>query len=158
VAANAGAAVFHSSIKTSAIRPAMMADVQALQDLIDAVYCNATWLPASANRSLDVTMVTKGEQTTVAVNRAGRIIGLVSVYEADAFIHHLYVAASTHRQGVGTELLDSLQSWLAYPWRLKCVCANTPALAFYAARGWVIEEEGVGEEGPYFQLVKHGHG
>ena len=91
----------------------------------------------------------------VAVNRAGRIIGMVSVYEADAFIHHLYVAASTHRQGVGTAMLDSLKPWLAYPWRLKCVCANTQALAFYAAHGWVVEEEGAGEEGPYFQLVRH---
>lgn len=133
----------------------MAADTRALQGLIDEVYRNATWLPASANRSVDITLATKGERTMVAVNRAGRIIGLVSVYEADSFIHHLYVAASTHRQGVGVALLDSLKPWLAYPWRLKCVCANTPALAFYAARGWVVEEEGNGEEGPYFQLIKH---
>ena len=133
----------------------MAADTLALQRLIDEVYRNANWLPASANRSLDITLVTKGERTMVAVNRAGRIIGLLSVYEADAFIHHLYVAASTHRQGVGAALLGSLKPWLAYPWRLKCVCANTPALAFYAARGWVVEDEGEGEEGPYVQLIKH---
>ncbi len=140
---------------TTSIRPAMAADTLALQRLIDEVYRNANWLPASANRELDITLVTKGERTMVAVNRAGRIIGLLSVYEADAFIHHLYVAASTHRQGVGAALLDSLKPWLAYPWRLKCVCANTPALEFYATRGWVVEEEGEGEEGPYVQLIKH---
>ena len=133
----------------------MAADTLALQRLIDEVYRNANWLPASANRALDITLLTKGERITVAVNRAGRVIGLVSAYEADAFIHHLYVAASTHRQGVGAALLGSLKPWLAYPWRLKCVCANTPALAFYAARGWVVEDEGEGEEGPYVQLIKH---
>ncbi len=140
---------------TIGIRPAMVADMQGLQALLDEVYRNAFWLPSSASRSLDITMVTKGERMTVAVNRAGQIVGLVSVYEADAFIHHLYVAAACHRQGIGTQLLDSLQTWLAWPWRLKCVCANTPALAFYAAQGWVIEADGIGGEGPYFQLVKH---
>lgn len=133
----------------------MAADARALQGLIDEVYGNATWLAASANRSLDFTQVTKGERITVAENRAGRIVGVVSVYEVDAFIHHLYVAASTHRQGIGGALLESLKPWLACPWRLKCVCANTQALAFYAAHGWVVEEESEGEEGPYFQLVRH---
>ena len=133
----------------------MAADTRALQGLIDEVYQNATWLATSANRSLDFTQVTKGERITVAENRDGRIVGVVSVYEVDAFIHHLYVAASTHRQGVGGVLLDSLKPWLAHPWRLKCLCANTSALAFYASRGWVVEEEGIGEEGPYFQLIKH---
>ena len=133
----------------------MATDTWALQGLIDEVNRNANWLPTSASRLVDITHSTKGERTMVAVNRAGRIIGMVSVYEADAFIHHLYVAASTHRQGVGTAMLDSLKPWLAYPWRLKCVCANTQALAFYAAHGWVVEEEGAGEEGPYFQLVRH---
>ena len=140
---------------TISIRPAMAADTRALQGLIDEVYRNATWLPAAANRSLDFEEVTKGERITVAENRAGRIVGFVSIYEVDAFIHHLYVAASTHRQGVGGALLESLKPWLAYPWRLKCICANTPALAFYAAHGWVVEEKGNGEEGPYFQLIKH---
>jgi GNAT superfamily N-acetyltransferase len=144
-----------TSIVTISIRPAMAADTRALQELIDEVYRNAKWLPASANRSLDVTHTTKGERCMVAANRAGRIVGMVSVYEADAFIHHLYVAASTRRLGVGAAMLDSLKSWLVYPWRLKCVCANTDALAFYAAHGWVVEEEGEGEEGPYLQLLKH---
>jgi len=139
---------------TISIRPAVAADTRALQELMDEVYRNAKWLPASANRSLDVTLSTKGERCMVAVNRAGRIVGMVSVYEADAFIHHLYVAASTHRQGVGAALLESLKPWLAYPWRLKCVSANAQALAFYASHGWVVEEEGEGEEGPYFQLVR----
>ena len=139
---------------TISIRSAMAADTHALQGLIDEVYRNAIWLPAAASRALDIRLVTKGERTMVAVNQAGRVIGFLSVYEADAFIHHLYVAASTHRQGVGTALLDSLKLFLGYPWRLKCVCANTPALAFYAARGWVFEKRGEGEEGPYVQLIK----
>ncbi len=140
---------------TISIRPAMAADTRALQGLIDEVYRNATWLPASANRSIDVTLSTKGERIMVAVNRAGRLVGFLSVYEVDAFVHHLYVAASTHRQGVGAALLESLKPWLAYPWRLKCVCANTSALAFYDAAGWVVEEKGEGEEGPYVQLIRH---
>jgi len=56
---------------------------------------------------------------------------MLSVYAAECFIHHLCVAADRRSRGVGAQLLNSLITLLPYPWRLKCVAANTRALLFY---------------------------
>ena len=155
-----------------------------MQSLIDDVYRDATWLPPGVSRVRHLSEVTAGEQVWVAVERLvlghitggsasmdsasgdsasgdsptegvhERIVGMLSVYVPEAFIHHLYVAAESRSGGVGRRLLNAAETWLPYPWRLKCVTANTRALAFYARQGWVKEAEGDGEDGPYVQLIK----
>lgn len=161
------------------IRRAGAADADVLQSLIDDVYRDATWLPPGVSRVRRLSEVTAGEQVWVAVERLvvdhitggsasmdsasgdsptegvdERIVGMLSIYEPEAFIHHLYVAAESRSGGIGSCLLNAAETWLPYPWRLKCVTANTRALAFYARQGWLKEAEGDGEEGPYVQLIK----
>ena len=58
-------------------------------------------------------------------------------------LHSSSVGGSDRRsRGVGAQRLNSLITLLPYPWRLKCVAANTRALLFYERQGWTKEGEG----------------
>gem|GEM_PF-184598 len=124
------------------------------RDALDALYreCRraADWLPAMRSQA-SFAAVSAGEAVFVAVDATG-LLGLVSAWEAEPFIHHLYVREESRRTGVAAALLDSLVGTLPFPWRLKCVRANTQALDFYLKRGWRQTGEGVGSEGAYFEL------
>ncbi len=134
------------------IRRASAADRAALDDLYDACRRDAQWLPAEKRRRASFDDVCAGEAVFVAVDGAGEILGLVSAWEADSFIHHLYVRERSRNRGVGHALLASLSNWLPFPWRLKCVRANTQALDFYAKREWRPIGTGHGSEGEYVEL------
>lgn len=134
------------------IRPAEPQDAEALQRLYGQA--DAAWLPAEARGRRDFAEASKGERVFVCCDPAGTVIGFVSVYEQESFVHHLYVSPAHLRQRAGTALLDSLQSWLPMPWRLKCVTANARAMRFYEARGWTVEGHGTGPDGPYALLRK----
>ena len=131
------------------VRPATPADAADLQRIFDHALRDADWLPAGAEPDTDFARNSTGEEVWVCLSPEQHVIGLLSVYVARAFVHHLYVDAAHQRQGVGAALLDSMQSWLPQPWRLKCVTANTAARAFYARCGWVETEHNLGSQGPY---------
>lgn len=135
------------------IRPAAAEDTAALQSLYAEAISNADWLPDSARQSPRFADVSVNEVVHVAVGHDGQLLGLVSVQVGDPFIHHLYVAPQARSEGVGRRLLDSLQSWLPKPWRLKCVSLNTRARAFYAGTGWREVGAGESEHGAYVVLV-----
>ena len=90
----------------------------------------------------------------VAVGISGDPEGFISVWEPDAFVHHLYVRRPDRRRGVGGTLLDSLDGRIPRPWRLKCLRANDEALAFYLNRSWKEISSGEGDEGPFALLEK----
>src|SRR6185295_8677621 len=79
---------------------------------------------------------TTGEVVSVAVDQDEKIIGFVSVFESDRFIHHLFVHPDYQRNEIGRLLLGSLTRWLPRPYRLKCVAANQRACEFYRKNGW----------------------
>lgn len=100
--------------------------------------------PLRGNSSLapdDFDRETAGESVLVACDQA-QVVGFVSVWTPDHFIHHLHVDPAFQRQGVGRELLRSLPGWPGTSYRLKCLTANGPALAFYAANGFTQVGEG----------------
>lgn len=131
----------------------MAEDAPALQTLYAEAITNADWLPDSAKRSLRFADVSVNEEVHVAVRDDGQVLGLVSVQVGDPFIHHLYVDPLVRGEGVGQQLLASLQPWLPKPWRLKCVSLNTRALAFYARAGWREVGRGESEHGAYVVLI-----
>lgn len=112
----------------------------------------AIWLPSAQESNLvrDV----DGEALLVAVDSNDQPEGFVSVWEPEAFIHHLYVRNGSRNKGIAKQLLNSLASRLPRPWRLKCVRANDAALSFYLDHGWVEVSSGVGEDGPYAVLER----
>lgn len=114
------------------------------------------WVPADRFRPDDFVRDTVDEEISVAEGPGDggrtRLLGFVSIYAGGRFIHHLYIDPDCRRRGIGRALSRHAVASLPGPWRLKCVVANTPAIAFYRSEGWV--EEGRGEDGlgPYVSL------
>lgn len=97
----------------------------------------------------------EGELTLVAVFD-GQIMGYISIWQPDWFIHHLYVDPIAHSHGVGTALISYLER-VAAPHRisLKCQIANTGANGFYTALGFSpAHEDGIDEFGKWERLEK----
>ncbi len=110
------------------------------------------WLKADQITVEDFEADTRGEKIWVAES-SRQVIGFVSVWEPEHFIHHLFVLPSFCRRRIGTRLLDVCLANIGRPARLKCVSANTRALAFYRARGWQAVSVGTSVEGE-FQLME----
>lgn len=122
------------------------------------IYCSslrdASWLSAVVRDRIYFSRDTDGEAIFVYVGESGEICGFVSVWTESSFIHHLYVDSRFRRLGLGSALLQSLESWLPKPWSLKCLKANSVALEFYLARGWHHAGSGESDDGPYWLLRK----
>jgi ribosomal protein S18 acetylase RimI-like enzyme len=126
--------------------------------LLEAIYrdsrIEATWLPPEIKSRSDFSRDTEGEAILVAVGHNDEPVGFISVWEPDRFIHHLYVRACSRRKGIGEALLDALRARVAKPWRLKCLRANSEAIAFYLAQGWNEISSGTSEDGPFALLER----
>lgn len=96
---------------------------------------------------------TEGELVLVA-RRDGRVAGFVSAWLPDHFIHLLFVAPDALRRGVGSALLSACLDRIGRPATLKCLQANTDALAFYRRHGWEIVAPGRAEDGPYYLMKR----
>ncbi len=88
------------------------------------------------------------EEHILVAEQAGHILGFVSLYVPENFIHLLFVHPDHFGKGAGTRLLAAAALEMNTPLRLKCVSENIRALAFYERNGWkkVIEEEKNGEK------------
>ncbi|MDE1715954.1 GNAT family N-acetyltransferase [Chromobacterium amazonense] len=137
------------------IRPALAQDWPALRRLFLASRRHTfPWLSVEDFRLADLDEQTAGEALWVAQDAGSELLGFVSLWEADYFIHHLHVAATQHRRGIGKMLLQALPRWEEQNHQLKCLRRNGNALAFYKACGFAIVGEGEGEEGSYL-LLEH---
>jgi len=137
------------------VRPFDESDRAALDALYRDCRLEASWLPTAAKAQSNFSRDTEGESLFVAVSASDRAEGFISVWEPDAFIHHLYVRSAERGRGVGGMLIDSLNGRIPKPWRLKCLRANARACAFYLHRGWKEVSSGEGEDGPFAVLENH---
>ena len=98
---------------------------------------------------------TGGETTIVALQDA-EVMGYISIWEPDCFIHHIYVDPNHQGVGIGTVLLnEAIMLAIARPLSLKCQRANTKAMEFYQhARFQETEEFGVDSYGPWVKLMR----
>ncbi len=114
------------------------------------------WVPPERFSPDDFLRDTREEEIAVAEGRAGGagtdLLGFVSVFLPGRFIHHLYVDPEHRRSGVGRLLVRHAIGIRSGPWRLKCVEANAPAMAFYQSEGWVEEGRGSDDMGPHVTL------
>ena len=85
-----------------------------------------SWTDTSNFKLADFDAQTKGEYILVA-RAYEKVIGFVSVWVADNFIHHLYIDEEFHNQHVGTKLLKSIYDKFGLPIRLKCEENNLKA-------------------------------
>ncbi|MFT4713444.1 MAG: GNAT superfamily N-acetyltransferase [Candidatus Azotimanducaceae bacterium] len=77
------------------------------------------------------------------------LMGFISVWQPESFIHHLYIAQTHQRQGLGGALINEVRKQLGTPLHLKCGKDNTRAQVFYETSGWSRGSVEVGPDGPY---------
>ena len=132
------------------IRPYRRADgVRCAIIYLDARHVAFPWVPMEEFSVDDFIRDTADEEIAVAEGRIDggetQVLGFVSVFTPGHFIHHLYIDPQHRRLGIGRALVRHAVAAPGGPWRLKCIMANVPAMAFYRSDGWV--EEGRGEDG-----------
>lgn len=109
------------------------------------------WILPSRFKLNDFKRETEGELILVA-ECDGKIAGFASVWEPDAFIHHLYVEPAMHRRGIGRALIAGLVEICNKPLELKCQTNNKPAMAFYRRLGFQTADSGVSDMGPWIRF------
>ncbi|HDZ9270902.1 TPA: GNAT family N-acetyltransferase, partial [Vibrio cholerae] len=63
----------------------------------------------------------------------GNVVGFISIWEPDNFVHHLYLATEYQGQGVGSMLLNCAKMKYGNL-SLKCMVQNQKALNFYLSQ------------------------
>ena len=112
------------------------------------------WMEYDSIKLDDFDSSTEGELIlTAKINN--EIVGFVSIWEEDKFIHNLFVSSKFKRCGVGKALINQCVKVVELPLTLKCVRENENALNFYLSQGWTIEEEVTGKE-PYYIMKYDG--
>ena len=138
------------------IRPYRPADrSRCAQIYVAARRVAFSWVPVEQFTTDDFIRDTADEEIAVAEFRSdgsGMVVGFVSVFLPGRFIHHLYVDPDRRRMGIGRRLVRHAVGIRPGPWRLKCVVANAPAMAFYKSEGWVEEGRGSDDMGPHAAL------
>ncbi len=135
----------------------METDTPALEQLfLEARIRAFHWCDPSSFLRSDFSIQTEGEIVHLAEDSRGSLLGFISVWRLENFIHHLYIAPGHQRAGVGSQLLRSLQPWLPLPHRLKCLSKNETALSFYRKHGWTTQGRGSDALGDYLVMEYDG--
>ncbi|AGT10699.1 GNAT family N-acetyltransferase [Paracoccus aminophilus] len=80
------------------------------------------------------------------------VLGFLSLWAADHFIHMLYLDKAARGRGIGAALLQALPDWPNQPYRLKCLVENQRARHFYVAKGFAVLREATSSEGDYVEM------
>lgn len=111
------------------------------------------WLDTSAFGLNDFEEQTKGEQIFVAIEER-KVIGFISIWLEDNFIHHLYVMENYKKKRVGSKLLETAIQEMKGRIRLKCLEKNTSAIIFYKRHGFIEQQKGASTEGSFILMEK----
>ena len=130
-------------------------DIDALRILFLRIrQTTFSWTDTSKYKLSDFEKETDGEYILVALYDE-LLVGFVSMWVADNFVHHLYVDEDYHNRNVGTELLKAAIDKIGLPIRLKCEENNAKAVSFYKQKGFIEKGRGQSESGTYilFELL-----
>ncbi|ADO47844.1 GNAT family N-acetyltransferase [[Enterobacter] lignolyticus] len=134
------------------IRPGADTDRPALRTLfLNTRRASWAWLQGENWRLEDFDAVTQDEQIWVA-EIDGQLAGFAAVWTRDNFLHHLFVSPDWQGHGVGSALLDKVQSELTDTGSLKCLVQNARALRFYQRHGWRTTARGTSPDGEYWLM------
>jgi len=130
--------------------------VAASELYLSARVATFTWLDTSDYQLSDFNCDTEGERVLVAV-AGGELLGFISIWEPDSFVHHLYI--STHHQGknIGTRLLEKAKSSYRRL-SLKCMVENERAISFYESHGFIKAQRGIDSLGDYYLMEFNAQG
>lgn len=95
-----------------------------------------------------------GEEVWVA-EKNSVIVGFVSMWLQDNFIHNLFVHPTWQNQGIGKSLLKKAETRLKTPMELKVKIENLKACKFYQKHGWQEVTINSNPSEPYFTYRKY---
>lgn len=112
------------------------------------------WVEPSLFVLSDFARQTLGERIWVA-EVDGQLCGFIAIFDAERFVHHLYVRADCQGQGLGRALLAQGLAGATRPASLKVATRNTAALDFYHRLGWQDTDDtgDSGLTGPWRKLI-----
>ena len=90
-----------------------------------------------------------GEEVQLVVNKTDGLLGFVSVWKQERFIHHLYIRPEYQSVGLGQRLIAACVARYGLPLSLKSLIANKKACNFYERHDWIGLVDGTGLDGPY---------
>ena len=64
------------------------------------------------------------------------LVGFISIWMPNNFIHHLYIDTKYQGKNIGTELLKAAIQKTTFPITLKCLESNSKAIEFYIKKGF----------------------
>jgi len=100
-----------------------------------------TWRPKNWFKAADFLRFAKEEIVFVA-EANGRILGLLSLFGPESFVHCLYVEAEAQGLGVGSALIAHVGRDSRHPLSLKVDEPNKRALTFYTKLGFKQRDAG----------------
>jgi len=95
-----------------------------------------TWRPPGYFQADDFKHFAEEEEVWLAL-AGDALVGILSLFRADNFIHCLYVDPDAQRLGVGRALVAHVRREVGKPLTLKLDTPNRNAIAFYERTGWV---------------------
>jgi len=118
------------------IRRARSDEITACAALYERVgNATFTWRPENWFRASDFLRFAKEEAVYIAESN-GQILGLLSLYRPEGFVHCLYVDLPAQGLGIGTALLAHAAKEVRGPLTLKVDEPNRRALSFYKQLGF----------------------
>jgi ribosomal protein S18 acetylase RimI-like enzyme len=135
------------------IRRARSEEIAACAALYERVgNATFTWRPKNWFKVADFLRFAKEEAVFIAESN-GRILGLLSLYRPESFVHCLYVDTPAQGLGVGTALLAHAAKEARGPLSLKVDEPNKRAVLFYKGLGFIQQDSG-NDHGVHWLLLK----
>lgn len=121
-------------------------DLNSLRELFLKVRKSTfVWKDQSTFELSDFDIQTQGEYIMTAYYDE-KVVGFISIWLVDNFIHHLFIDEKFQKIGIGKELLKAAINKTGFPLKLKCLEKNIQAIQFYKKTGFVEKGKGgVGE-------------
>ncbi|WP_159688927.1 GNAT family N-acetyltransferase [Cognatazoarcus halotolerans] len=92
------------------------------------------------------------DELVLVADTDGQVVGFVSIWQPEDFIHNLFVSPEWQNRGIGTQLLSAAGTHIGRPAHLKCSIHNERARAFYEARGWTVASRGGSRANGYLNM------
>ena len=109
-----------------------------------------TWRSGTHFRAEDFAMYALDEEVWLAL-MGGALVGILSIFRPENFVHCLYVDPDAQRLGIGRALVEHVRRAAGAPLTLKLDVPNRQAIAFYEATGWErmtgLDDQGVDDFG-----------
>ncbi len=109
-----------------------------------------TWRPDGHFQAADFRTFAQDEEVWLAL-MGEALVGILSIYRPEHFIHCLYVDPDAQHLGVGRALVAHVRRVVGAPLTLKLDVPNRRAVQFYEATGWQrmtgLDDQGVDDAG-----------